>query len=84
MVDVSHTQIRSGRAGRIPIVSKTDPRLAEVAGMRAEVERLGLGNMTALQKREADEEAALWDWVRRDLAERAKRRLELTADWLEL
>lgn len=70
--------------GRIPIVSKTDPRLAEVAGMRAEVERLGLGNMTARQKRAADEEAALWEWVRRDEAERAKRRLELTAEWHEL
>lgn len=58
--------------GVIPILFDTDPRLLEIDAMRAEVERLGLGDMTRLQKRDAD----LSEWVRRYQRESKRRRLE--------
>ena len=65
--------------GRLPIIYQSDPRLGRIEEMRAEVERLGLGDMTVSRKREADEEAEFWSLVRRDQQERAKRRLEYDA-----
>ena len=61
---------------RIPFLSVSDPRLQELPFLRAEVERLGLGDMMAWQKREADEEAELFEWVRRDHEERRKHRMQ--------
>ncbi len=65
--------------GILPIIFESDPRLGRIEEMRAEVERLGLGDMTVSRKREADEEAEFWSLVRRDQQERAKRRLEYDA-----
>lgn len=58
--------------GVIPILFDTDPRLREIDGMRAEVQRLGLGDMTRSQKRDAD----LSEWVWRYQRESRRRRLE--------
>ena len=46
--------------GRLPIIYQSDPRLGRIEEMRAEVERLGLGDMTVSRKREADEKAEFW------------------------
>ena len=65
--------------GILPIIYESDPRLGRIEEMRAEVERLGLGDMTVSRKREADEKAEFWSLVSRYQQESAKRRLEYDA-----
>lgn len=63
---------------------ESDPDFSRLEEMRAEVERLGLGGMTVLQKKKADEEAELGNWVRRYKKEQARQRLEFNIERPEL
>ena len=67
-----------------PILFESDPRLGRIEEMRAEVKRLGLGDMTVSQKRKADAEAEFWNWVRRYKKEQSSRRLEFNVEPPEL
>lgn len=70
--------------GVLPILFESDPRLGRIDEMRAEVERLGLGDMTVSQKNKADAKAEFWNWVRRYKKEQARQRLEFNIERPEL